>query len=252
MPEVRDKRVSRLWLERHLHPDGRHCPRCGSASRPLWTRRHPLTGCWAPPVRPTRGTSPRGKTSPPPRDSPPIPHAGAPLRATGTGPLPTIVPPSSASSRARRARRAWGSVTTQTGSPATTSVPNTSPRVAHGSLPTNGCVIAAAIRAMPRFPLGGRLGTGRSWCWPAHGLWPHGRGGRRGASDIRAHLQGRPPAIRASLCGDVCSPGACQAGHTGTDPTCVPRQPLNAHWLHMSRMLYITARCPHFHFAQHQ
>jgi transposase-like protein len=36
MTDLLDDRVSRMWLERHLHPDGLHCPRCGSTARRLF------------------------------------------------------------------------------------------------------------------------------------------------------------------------------------------------------------------------
>jgi transposase-like protein len=34
--ELLDDSVSLVWLERHLHPDGLHCPRCGSTARRLF------------------------------------------------------------------------------------------------------------------------------------------------------------------------------------------------------------------------
>jgi transposase-like protein len=34
--ELLDESVSLRWLERHLHPDGLHCPRCGSTARRLF------------------------------------------------------------------------------------------------------------------------------------------------------------------------------------------------------------------------
>lgn len=34
--ELLDDSVSLMWLERHLHPDGLHCPRCGSTARRLF------------------------------------------------------------------------------------------------------------------------------------------------------------------------------------------------------------------------
>ena len=34
--ELLDDSVSLMWLERHLHPDGWHCPRCGSTARRLF------------------------------------------------------------------------------------------------------------------------------------------------------------------------------------------------------------------------
>src|ERR671914_2038492 len=36
MTELLDDSVSLMWLERHLHPDGLHCPRCGSTARRLF------------------------------------------------------------------------------------------------------------------------------------------------------------------------------------------------------------------------
>ncbi len=35
--EVLDDSLSLMWLERHLHPDGLHCPRCGGTER-RWFR----------------------------------------------------------------------------------------------------------------------------------------------------------------------------------------------------------------------
>jgi transposase-like protein len=34
--ELLDDSMSLLWLERHLHPGGLHCPRCGSTARRLF------------------------------------------------------------------------------------------------------------------------------------------------------------------------------------------------------------------------
>ena len=34
--ELLDDSVSLMWLERHLHPDGLHCPRCSSTARRLF------------------------------------------------------------------------------------------------------------------------------------------------------------------------------------------------------------------------
>jgi transposase-like protein len=34
--ELLDDRLSLMWLEQHLHPDGLHCPRCGSTARRLF------------------------------------------------------------------------------------------------------------------------------------------------------------------------------------------------------------------------
>jgi transposase-like protein len=34
--ELQDDSVFLMWLERHLHPDGLHCPRCGSTARRLF------------------------------------------------------------------------------------------------------------------------------------------------------------------------------------------------------------------------
>src|SRR4029450_4371657 len=34
--ELLDDSVSLMWLERHLHPDGLHCPRCGRTARRLF------------------------------------------------------------------------------------------------------------------------------------------------------------------------------------------------------------------------
>jgi transposase-like protein len=34
--ELLDDSVSRIWLERHLHPDSLHCPHCRSAARRLF------------------------------------------------------------------------------------------------------------------------------------------------------------------------------------------------------------------------
>ncbi len=34
--ELLDDSVSLMWLERHLHPDGLHCPHCGSTARRLF------------------------------------------------------------------------------------------------------------------------------------------------------------------------------------------------------------------------
>jgi transposase-like protein len=34
--ELLDQSVSLMWLERHLHPGGLHCPRCGSTARRLF------------------------------------------------------------------------------------------------------------------------------------------------------------------------------------------------------------------------
>jgi hypothetical protein len=34
--ELLDDSFSLTWLERHLHPDGLHCPCCGSAARRLF------------------------------------------------------------------------------------------------------------------------------------------------------------------------------------------------------------------------
>jgi transposase-like protein len=36
MTELLDDNASLMWLERHLHPDGLHCPRCRSAARRLF------------------------------------------------------------------------------------------------------------------------------------------------------------------------------------------------------------------------
>ena len=36
IPELLDDSASLLWLERHLHPDGLHCPHCRSAARRLF------------------------------------------------------------------------------------------------------------------------------------------------------------------------------------------------------------------------
>jgi transposase-like protein len=36
MTELLDDSLSLMWLERHLHPDGLHCPRCGSTARRLF------------------------------------------------------------------------------------------------------------------------------------------------------------------------------------------------------------------------
>ena len=36
MTEFLDDSVSLMWLERHLHPDGLHCPRCTSTARRLF------------------------------------------------------------------------------------------------------------------------------------------------------------------------------------------------------------------------
>jgi hypothetical protein len=36
MTELLDDSASLLWRERHLHPDGLHCPRCRSAARRLF------------------------------------------------------------------------------------------------------------------------------------------------------------------------------------------------------------------------
>jgi transposase-like protein len=34
--ELLDDSICLIWLERHLHPDGLHCPRCGSTARRLF------------------------------------------------------------------------------------------------------------------------------------------------------------------------------------------------------------------------
>src|SRR5687768_2406380 len=34
--ELMDDSICMLWLERHLHPGGLHCPRCGSTARRLF------------------------------------------------------------------------------------------------------------------------------------------------------------------------------------------------------------------------
>ena len=34
--ELLDDSMSLMWLERHLHPGGLHCPRCGSTARRLF------------------------------------------------------------------------------------------------------------------------------------------------------------------------------------------------------------------------
>src|ERR671938_978217 len=34
--ELLDDGTSQIWLERHLHPEGLHCPRCGSTARRLF------------------------------------------------------------------------------------------------------------------------------------------------------------------------------------------------------------------------
>jgi hypothetical protein len=34
--ELLDECVSLMWLERHLHPGGLHCPRCGNTARRLF------------------------------------------------------------------------------------------------------------------------------------------------------------------------------------------------------------------------
>jgi transposase-like protein len=36
MTELLDDNASLMWLERHLHPDGLHCPRCRSTARRLF------------------------------------------------------------------------------------------------------------------------------------------------------------------------------------------------------------------------
>jgi transposase-like protein len=39
--ELLDDSLSLMWLERHLHPDGLHCHRCGSTARRLfWAQGH--------------------------------------------------------------------------------------------------------------------------------------------------------------------------------------------------------------------
>jgi transposase-like protein len=47
--ELLDDSLSLIWLERHLHPGGLHCPRCGSAARRLFRdqRHFPAYRCRA-------------------------------------------------------------------------------------------------------------------------------------------------------------------------------------------------------------
>ncbi len=47
--ELLDDSLSLIWLERHLHPGGLHCPRCGSTARRLFReqRHFPAYRCRA-------------------------------------------------------------------------------------------------------------------------------------------------------------------------------------------------------------
>jgi transposase-like protein len=38
--ELLDDSICLIWLERHLHPKGLHCPRCGSSNRRLFRPQH--------------------------------------------------------------------------------------------------------------------------------------------------------------------------------------------------------------------
>lgn len=120
---------------------------------------------------------PRGGTTARRLATPPIRPAGAPSSAKGTAPLPTIVPPSSASWRATRERRAYGAATMRSGRPATTVWLTTGPLAGRGLIPLHGRVIGGAIRARLLLPTVGTHGRGmimvmvraRSMATPARG-----------------------------------------------------------------------------------